>query len=72
MLIFGWVILLMAEILHQLMLVVFPIIYRVSAPSQVVSRISSINSILCSSSCFFLEPGGGAWMSQSRWKLGKG
>ena len=30
------VILLMAEILHQLRLVVFPIIYRVSAPSQVV------------------------------------
>ena len=29
-------ILLMAEILHQLRLVVFPIIYRVSAPSQVV------------------------------------
>ena len=28
--------LLMAEILHQLRLVVFPIIYRVSAPSQVV------------------------------------
>ena len=28
--------LLMAEILHQLSLVVFPIIYRVSAPSQVV------------------------------------
>ncbi len=28
--------LLMAEILHQLRLVVYPIIYRVSAPSQVV------------------------------------
>ena len=38
-------ILLMAEILHQLRLVVFPIMYRVSAPSQVVSRISAINSI---------------------------
>ncbi len=37
-------ILLMAEILHQLRLVVFPIIYRVSAPSQVVSQISAINS----------------------------
>ena len=30
------VLLLMAEILHQLRLVVFPIIYRVSAPFQVV------------------------------------
>ena len=30
------ILLLMAEILHQLRLVVFPIIYRVSAPSQVV------------------------------------
>ena len=26
--------------------VVYPIIYRVSAPSQVVSRISAINSIM--------------------------
>ena len=36
---------LMAEIrrLHQLRLVVFPIIYKALAPSQVVSRISSIN-----------------------------
>ena len=41
----GTVILLMAEILHQLRLVVFPIIYRVSAPSQVVGNgISAINS----------------------------
>ena len=32
----GDVIRLMAEILHQLRLVVYPIIYRVSAPSQVV------------------------------------
>ena len=39
-----FIILLMAEILHQLRLVVYPIIYRVSAPSQVVSRISAINS----------------------------
>ncbi len=31
---------------NQLRLVVFPIIYRVSAPSQVVSRISAINSII--------------------------
>ena len=31
-----WVILLMEEILHQLRLVVYPIIYRVLAPSQVV------------------------------------
>ena len=38
--------LLMAEILHQLRLVVYPIICRVSAPSQVVSPISSINSNL--------------------------
>ena len=29
---------------HQLRLVVYPIIYRVSAPSQVVSQISAINS----------------------------
>ena len=29
---------------HQLRLVVYPIIYRVLAPSQVVSQISSINS----------------------------
>ncbi len=33
-------ILLMAEILHQLRLVVYPIIYRVSAPSQVVQDFS--------------------------------
>ena len=37
------ILLLMAEILHQLRLVVYPII-RVSAPSQVVSQISAINS----------------------------
>ncbi len=30
---------------HQLRLVVYPIIYKVLAPSQVVSRISSINSM---------------------------
>ena len=30
--------------LHPLRLVVFPIIFRVSAPSQEVSRISAINS----------------------------
>ena len=43
---FRWFILLMAEILHQLRLVVYPIIYRVSAPSQVVgNEISAINSI---------------------------
>ena len=36
----------MAEILHQLRLVVYPIIYKVLAPSQVVvSRISAINSM---------------------------
>ena len=35
----------MEEILHQLRLVVYLIIYRVLAPSQVVSRISSINSM---------------------------
>ncbi len=29
---------------NQLRLVVYPIIYRVSAPSQVVSQISAINS----------------------------
>ena len=34
------VILLMPEILHQLRLVVFPIVYRVSAPSQVVQDFS--------------------------------
>ena len=39
-------ILLMAELLHQLRLVVYPVIYRVSAPSQVVSQISAINSII--------------------------
>ena len=47
----GWRggILLMEEILHRLRLVVYPIIYKVLAPSQVVSRISSINSsISCS------------------------
>ena len=37
--------LLMAEILHQLRLVVYPIIYRVLYTSQVVSRISAINSM---------------------------
>ena len=41
--------LLMAEIPNnQLRLVVYPIIYRVSAPSQVVSRISAINSSIYS------------------------
>ncbi len=30
---------------HQLRVVVYPIIFRVSAPSQVVSQISAINSI---------------------------
>ena len=52
--------LLMAEILHQFRLVVYPIIYRVSAPSQVVvSQISAINSItgksaLCACALFFV------------------
>ena len=37
----------MAEILDQLRLVVYPIIFRVSAPSQVGNRqISAINSFL--------------------------
>ena len=44
----------MEEILHQLRLVVYPIIYRVLAPSQVVSRISSINSSW--------------WLNQPHWK----
>ena len=30
---------------HQLRLIVYPIVYRVLAPSQVVNRISSINSV---------------------------
>ncbi len=53
------VILLMAEILHQLRLVVFPIIYRfyrLSAPSQVVSRNSAINSSQLSSWLLNLPP----------------
>ena len=37
--------LLMAEILHQLRLVVYPIIYRVLAPSQGVSRISEPSTV---------------------------
>ena len=40
------VLLLVAAILHPLRLVVYPIIYRILAPSQVVSRISAINSML--------------------------
>ena len=35
----------MAEILHQLRLVVCPYIFNVLAPSQVVSQISAINSM---------------------------
>ena len=37
---------LMAEILHQLRLVVYPIIYKVLAPSQVVTRISEPSTVL--------------------------
>ena len=39
------ILLLMAEILHQLRLVVYPIIYKVLAPSQVVSRISEPSTV---------------------------
>ena len=40
---------------NQLRLVVYPIIYRVSAPSQVVSRISAINSSLPEGTVFCIH-----------------
>ncbi len=55
----------MAEILHQLRLVVYPIIYEVLAPSQVVNRISAINSIID----LVLDPGWVMIFLKSWWKL---
>ena len=57
--------LLMAEILHQLRLVVYPIVYRVSAPSQVVVWDFSRQTVCSFTRGHLTLPG--CWHTTPRW-----